>query len=88
MIALVEERREQAGVAPLCDALGLARATFYRRRGGPPPVPVVPRKRRAPRHALTPADREAVLALLHDDRFVSTVAQAEPPRVAHREPVR
>jgi hypothetical protein len=39
MIALIEERRAQVGVAPLCDALGLARATFYRRRGGPPPAP-------------------------------------------------
>ena len=39
MIALVEERRAQVGIAPLCDALGLPRATFYRRRGGPPPVP-------------------------------------------------
>ena len=43
MIAVVEERRAQVGVAPLCDALGLARATFYRRRGGPP----APRVRRA-----------------------------------------
>jgi putative transposase len=70
MIALVEERRKQVGVAPLCDALGLARATFYRRRGGPSPVPPVQPKRRPPRHALTPTDREAVLALLHEDRFV------------------
>ena len=38
MIALVEERRAQVGIAPLCAALGLARATFYRRRGGPPPA--------------------------------------------------
>src|SRR5262245_35032836 len=70
MIALVEERRAQVGVAPLCDAVGLARSTFYRRRGGPAPAPPGPRPRRAPRHALTPADREAVLALLHEDRFV------------------
>ena len=32
MIALVEERRAQVGIGPLCAALGLARATFYRRR--------------------------------------------------------
>jgi putative transposase len=67
MIAVVEERRAQVGVAPLCDALGLPRATFYRRRGGSPPVR---RERRAPRQALTAADREGVLALLHEDRFV------------------
>jgi putative transposase len=70
MIALVEERRAQVGVAPLCDALGLARATFYRRRGGSPPVPGTPRERRAPRQALTAAEREGVLALLHEARFV------------------
>ena len=67
MIALVEERRAQVGIAPLCAALGLPRATFYRRRAAPPPVP---RARRAPRQALTAAEREGVLALLHDERFV------------------
>ncbi len=70
MIALVEERRARVGIAPLCDALGLARATFYRRRGSPPPEPPAPRARRLPRHALTPADRGEVLALLHEERFV------------------
>ena len=67
MIALVEEGRAQVGIAPLCAALGLPRATFYRRRAAPPPVP---RARRAPRQALTAAEREGVLALLHDERFV------------------
>jgi len=67
MIALVEERPPRVGIAPLCAALGLPRATFYRRRGGPPPPP---RERRPPRQALTPADREQVLALLHEERFV------------------
>jgi hypothetical protein len=33
MIAVVEERHARVGIAPLCDALGLARATFYRRWG-------------------------------------------------------
>ena len=47
MIALVEERHARVGIAPLCDALGLARATFYRRRGAPPPEPAAPRERRA-----------------------------------------
>ena len=34
MIALVEERHARVGIGPLCEALGLARATFYRRRAG------------------------------------------------------
>jgi putative transposase len=70
MIALVEERQARIGIAPLCDALGLARATFYRRRGGSPPRPPAPRDRRPPRQALTPAERAEVLALLHAERFV------------------
>jgi putative transposase len=70
MIALVEERRAHVGVTPLCHALGLSRATFYRQRSGRPAAPPVPRERRAPRQALTPADREGVLALLHEHRFV------------------
>jgi putative transposase len=70
MIALVEERGPRVGITPLCGALGLARATFYRRRGGPPPGAPPPLERRTPRQALTPADREAVLTLLHEERFV------------------
>ena len=70
MIALVEERHARVGIAPLCTALGLARATFYRRRGAPPPGPPAPRERPAPRQALTAADRAEVLALLHEERFV------------------
>jgi putative transposase len=70
MIALVEERQARVGIAPLCDALGLTRATFYRRRGGPPPDPSPPRARRAPRQALTPTERARVLAVLHEERFV------------------
>ena len=70
MIALVEERRAHVGIGPLCAALGLARATFYRRRGGPPSAPAAPQERRAPRQALTAADRDGVLALLHEERFV------------------
>ena len=70
MIALVEARGPRVGIAPLCGALGLARATFYRRRGGPPLTPATPRQRRVPRQALTAADRDGVLALLHEARFV------------------
>jgi len=53
------------GVAPTCRALDLARATYY--RGQRPRRPQRPR--RAAR-ALAPAERQAVLDLLHADRFV------------------
>jgi len=70
MIAVVEEHRTQVGVAPLCAALGLPRATFYRQRATPAPVQALPRARRVPQQALTPAERAGVLALLHEERFV------------------
>jgi putative transposase len=67
---MVEEQGARLGIAPTCAALGLARATFYRHRGRPGAAPTVPRVRRAPRQALASTEREAVLALLHDERFV------------------
>ncbi len=70
MIALVAERGRQLGIAPTCTALGLARATFYRQRGRSTGAPVADRERRPPRQALAPAEREAVLAVLHEERFV------------------
>jgi putative transposase len=66
---MVEEQGARLGIAPTCAALGLARATFYRRRR-PGTEPIVPRVRRAPRQALASTEREAVLALLHEQRFV------------------
>ncbi len=57
MIATVEERQAQVGIAPLCDALGLARATFYRRRGTPPAGVLGPAGAAGPRQALTPTER-------------------------------
>ena len=71
MIALVEEQGARLGIAPTCAALGLPRATFYRqRRRRPGAGPTVPRMRRSPRQALAPTEREAVLALLHEEQFV------------------
>jgi putative transposase len=58
--------RPTVGVVTACAALGVARATFYRaRRAARPLVP-----RPAPPRALTPAERQAVLAVLHSERFV------------------
>jgi putative transposase len=67
---MVEEQGVRLGIAPTCAALGLARATFYRQRRRSGDGPILPRVRRAPRQALTPTEREAVLALLHDEPFV------------------
>jgi len=66
---MVEEQGARLGIARTCAALELARATFYRQRR-PGAGPTAPRLRRAPRQALALTEREAVLALLHEERFV------------------
>lgn len=53
-------------------ALGVSRATYYRRRR---PQNAAPYKRRSPR-ALIQTERTAVLAVLHEPRFVD-LAPAE-----------
>ena len=55
--------------AALCASVGVSRASFYRRQrpAGPPrPRPA----RAAPPRALAPSERQAVLDVLHSDRFV------------------
>ena len=64
-MAIVTEQQTTLGVAPLCRALAVPRASYYRWRK---PVERVPAVRRVPR-ALPPAERQQVLALLNDDRF-------------------
>jgi putative transposase len=72
MIQAVVNTAPQWGVAPTCDALGVARATYYRRQR--PPAP--PRERRASPRALSPGERQTVLDVLHEPRFVD-LAPAE-----------
>ena len=60
------ELAAQVGWQPACRALGVSRATVYRRRQSPAPGARRPR----PARALAPAEREAVLAQLHGPRFV------------------
>lgn len=57
------------GIAPVTAALGLSRATFYRRRR-PAPNTTVPRSRRRPPRALNEAERVEVLSVLHSEEFV------------------
>jgi putative transposase len=54
--------------AALCQSVGLARATLYRRRQ--PARPSAPTVRAASSRALIPAERQAVLDVLHSARFV------------------
>lgn len=54
--------------AALCESVGLARATLYRRRQ--PNRVSTPTVRAASSRALVPTERQAVLDVLHSERFV------------------
>jgi len=64
-MAAVMQLSATVGVESACDALGVARASFYRRRS--PSVPRAARPR--PARALSSGEREAVRAVLHCERF-------------------
>ena len=66
----VEELTPIIGTRPACRALGAAPATVYRRRR--PPAPRPERARAVPDRALSAAERDAVLAELHSERFVDS----------------
>ena len=68
--ATVDELTPLVGTRPACRALGAAPATVYRRRNPPPARE--PRPRRPPDRALSEAEREALLAELHSQRFVDS----------------
>jgi putative transposase len=65
-MAATEDLATTVGLAPACEALGVARATVYRHRQPPRPPAEPPR----PARALQPAEQEQILAVLHEPRFV------------------
>ena len=71
-MTLVESQCDEFGVAPICDALGVSRATLYRSRK--PRTERAPRS--SPRRALSVDERKRVLGVLHESRFVD-LAPAE-----------
>jgi putative transposase len=66
VIATVTQIGPQLGIAPTCAALGLPRATYYRRRR---PQRALPARARSPR-ALSAGEQATVLDVLHEPRFV------------------
>lgn len=68
-----EELAPQMGVAPLCEAIGLSRATLYRHRR-----PRQDARRVTPARALSEPERQEVLQVLHSERFVDA-----PPAQVH-----
>jgi putative transposase len=72
LMQLIDAHAPRLGVAPVCDALSIPRASYYRWKT---PVHGPHRPRSSPR-ALTVDEREQVLDLLHTPRFVD-LAPAE-----------
>jgi len=70
----VTELASVVGTSAACAALAVSRATHYRRDRGPRLGPPAPRP--SPARALLPAERAAVLELLHSDRFVDVAPGA------------
>jgi putative transposase len=66
-MAALAEVGPEVNTAPACHALGLPRATVYRRRR--PPTPPFPKKRPTPARALVPSERKSVLDALHAEDF-------------------
>ncbi len=62
-----ETLAREVGVQPACDALGVSRATFYRRRS---PSTGHQQPRPTPARALSDSERKGVLETLSSDRFV------------------
>ncbi len=68
-MSAAEDLGQRVGVAPACRAFGVARATLYRRRAARTcPRPQQPRPR--PARALDNKERQAVLDVLHEQRFM------------------
>jgi putative transposase len=67
----VKEIGTRLGIRPTCDALGVARTSYYRWLR-----PKDAKDRRRSPRALSSEEREAVLAVLHDDGFVDLAPAA------------
>jgi len=70
---VTEELAPQVGVAPICEAIGVSRASLYRRRR---PRQLSPRP--TPPRSLSEPERREVLQILHSERFVDA-----PPAQVH-----
>jgi len=65
-VSAAEQLAPTTGVAPACRALGVSKATVYRRRKGPAAV----RPRRPSPRRLSDVERRDALDVLHSERFV------------------
>ena len=63
---IIDETSALDGIDATCDALGICRSTYFRWKR---PKVYGPRHRLAPPRALVPSETQAVLDVLHEDRF-------------------
>lgn len=68
-MTFISERKDEIAVSPLCRALGIARASYYRAINPAPESPP-PRERTVSTRALSAPERQLVLDVLHSERFV------------------
>src|SRR5208283_2680368 len=71
LMAAVAELANDVGTSTACQALCMPRASYYRdgRKTSTPATPAVTASRPSSARALRPAERDAVLARLHEERF-------------------
>jgi putative transposase len=67
-MAVITEHSPTLGVAPVCEALAVPRASYYRWQQPRVEAETPKPRRRVPR-ALPPEERQQVLAILNDERF-------------------
>jgi len=75
----IAELTGEVGVVAACKAVGRPRSSHHRRTRPPvygPPAPPKSRKGQRQPRALTAAEREAVLEVLHSERFVDMAPAA------------
>ena len=72
---LTSQLSTEVGISAACQSLHVARATFYRRQQPPRDLSAVKPKRGCAR-ALTEAEREQTLAVLHSEEFVDRAPAA------------
>ena len=66
----VEQLVPEVGTKAACEAMGVSRASLYRRRATQSVPPVEYRKHPCPPRTLSGKETQAVIDLLHSERFV------------------
>ena len=75
-MGMIEQHRQEIGTVSLCQSLEIPKASFYRQQAKNTATTLVVIRRR-PEHALSDSEQQAVLATLHETRFVDLA----PPQV-------